>query len=206
MPIDQSKIATDAAKAAALRHPGKRPYKSSPFDGRTFQREYLTHGGNVLLLSRAIREHEIETSDPAEKLWLAYHHMEQAQAVMQRRMLTELKSKERFSPEPKEWCNLIAQWPELACDRLDPAFKALEDINCDPDGQYRREYAAIMTKFNEALCGIDRKTAHLSGTAKWKQRWAEYQSEIMEFFYDDWEEFIGKMMLFTSAHDQNLRL
>lgn len=200
MTIDTTRIATEKAKAAALRQRRLPVHRSTEYDAATFRVVYFTHGGAHELYGRAQREYEIEVSRPDTKQWIANHHMVQANNMMHGWMMNSLPDAEKFSLEYKRWCSNVSVWPEALCNRLHPAFKAIEDLGIDTDGQYRREYARMLADFNKAICDIDRKTAHLSGTAKWKARWQEYKAEITEFYYDEWVPFIDDLSARTGAN------
>lgn len=191
MSIDASKIATAAAKAAARRHRGNLTRRSPAYDGATFQRTYIANGGDVRWLSSETREHEISQEYPDTQHSLASHHIREARRVMHWLVEDSPTIKEQFGPEYKLWCQDVAGWLEHRCDRLHPAFSALERLGYDQDGQFRHEFRCMLEDFNRALCSIDQRTSHLKGTARWQTRWREYKAEITDFYYDEWLPFMA---------------
>lgn len=209
MTIDPSKIATRAAKAAVARQrsQGRSPVTNLyGFNGDAFQREYFRLGGDPDLYARSLRACEIGmlSTAPDQQLFTAHLHMIEAKSVMRSLMESSSTIREDFDPEHKEWCLQVLCWPEIMCDRLFPAFGAIEALQIDPAGQYRRDYERLLAGFNRAICSIDQKTRHLIGQGKWKARWPEYKAEITDFYVDEWQPFIHGLCERTGAYDQGL--
>lgn len=199
MTIDSTKIATAAAKAAAARLRGKPTEWSRSFNGAAFQRAFFAHGGTHDSVGRATREYEISVALPDIALRHAQHHVGEAARVLHDLLEYSTVMREWPTPEYKEWCALVTAWVPDTGDRIYPACAALEMLGDDPTKQYRHEFERIVSAYSRTLHGIDQRTAHLTGKAKWSARWIEYKAALLEWYYDDWLPFIDQMRQHTEV-------
>ncbi|MDR3371203.1 hypothetical protein [Rhodoferax sp.] len=197
MTIDSTKIATDAAKAIIARLDGKPRAWSPNFKGRAFQHAYFAYGGTHEHVGRATREYEISVALPDMALLHARDHVAEAARVLHARLEYSTVMREWPAPEYKEWCTLVTAWVPETGDRIYPACAALEMLSIDPSRQYRHEFERIVSAYSRALHGIDQRTAHLTGKAKWSERWTEYKAALIEWYYEDWLPFIDHMRKIT---------